>query len=135
MAGVIELKENFKKLALQALMDNEPDNPIYRVLESKSILKDVGEHDPQRYILERFNLLEEKLLSEINKINQQSNIYDVRRFLRNVESVTSNDHRLNSRYVEYEYIRIYVKLLDSDIKLIDKVMYKMSEEVFPEFDI
>lgn len=69
MAGVIELNNNFKDMVGEAIGDEEPDNPIYRVVESNSIMKNVDETDPSRYMLNRIDSLENNLSDLINTLN------------------------------------------------------------------
>ncbi|PHC10783.1 hypothetical protein COE99_05090 [Bacillus toyonensis] len=77
MAGVIELNNNFKDMVAEAIVDEEPDNPIYRVVESNSIMKNVDETDPSRYMLNRIDSLENNfsdLINTLNSSNRKSNI-------------------------------------------------------------
>ncbi|MGN4870947.1 hypothetical protein ACTFSO_03575 [Bacillus cereus group sp. MYBK120-1] len=80
MAGVIELNNNFKEMVAEAIGDEEPDNPIYRVIESNSIMKNVDETDPSRYMLNRIDSLENNLSDLINALNNNkySSINDVK---------------------------------------------------------
>ncbi|HFJ9493185.1 hypothetical protein P4K71_05870 [Bacillus cereus] len=80
MAGVIELNNNFKEMVAEAIGDEEPDNPIYRVIESNSIMKNVDETDPSRYMLNRIDSLENNLSDLINALNNNkySRINDVK---------------------------------------------------------
>ncbi|MGE7429070.1 hypothetical protein [Bacillus thuringiensis] len=72
MAGVIELNNNFKDMVQEAIADEEPDNPIYRVVESNSIMKNVDETDPSRYMLNRIDSLENNLSDLINTLNNSN---------------------------------------------------------------
>jgi len=72
MAGVIELNNNFKDMVAEAIVDEEPDNPIYRVVESNSIMKNVDETDPSRYMLNRIDSLENNLSDLINTLNNSN---------------------------------------------------------------
>lgn len=65
MSGVIELRKNIFTTVTQAMEDKEIDNPIYRVIESNSVLKDVDVKEPEKYILHRFEMLEERVLEAI----------------------------------------------------------------------
>lgn len=69
MAGVLELNEYFRTMVVEALKDEEPDNPIYRVMEDNSIMKSVDENDPSRFLLNRMNSLEDNLANLINSLN------------------------------------------------------------------
>ncbi|PEN44505.1 hypothetical protein COL82_03805 [Bacillus toyonensis] len=72
MAGVIELNNNFKDMVAEAMVDEEPDNPIYRVVESNSIMKNVDENDPSRYMLNRIDSLENNFSDLINTLNNNN---------------------------------------------------------------
>ncbi|PGR17957.1 hypothetical protein COC50_25205 [Bacillus anthracis] len=72
MAGVIELNNNFKDMVAEAIVDEEPDNPIYRVVESNSIMKNVDETDPSRYMLNRIDSLENNFSDLINTLNSSN---------------------------------------------------------------
>ncbi|MEZ2325771.1 hypothetical protein R1C46_18350 [Bacillus tropicus] len=72
MAGVIELNNNFKDMVAEAIVDEEPDNPIYRVVESNSIMKNVDETDPSRYMLNRIDSLENNFSDLINTLNNKN---------------------------------------------------------------
>lgn len=82
MAGVIELNNNFKEMVMEAIGDEEPDNPIYRVIESNSIMKNVDETDPSRYMLNRIDSLENNLSDLINALNNNNGV-QVRKRKRN----------------------------------------------------
>ena len=78
MAGVIELHNNFKDMVVEAIVDEEPDNPIYRVVESNSIMKSVDETDPSRYMLHRIDSLENNFSDLINTLNNKNRYVDNR---------------------------------------------------------
>ncbi|PEW44421.1 hypothetical protein COE01_14855 [Bacillus thuringiensis] len=61
MTGVLELGNDFKLMLLQAINDKEPDNPIYRVIESNTIMKSIDASDPSKYLFEHMNKLENQL--------------------------------------------------------------------------
>lgn len=65
MSGVIELRDNILTTVTQAMEDEEIDNPIYRVIESNSVLKNVDVKEPEKYMLHRFEMLEEKVLEAL----------------------------------------------------------------------
>ncbi|MED0902487.1 hypothetical protein [Bacillus nitratireducens] len=69
MAGVIELNNNFKEMVVEAIDEEEPDNPIYRVIQSNSIMKNVDENDPSRYMLSRIDSLENNLSDLISALS------------------------------------------------------------------
>lgn len=61
MAGVIELQNNFKGMVSNAIEDENPDNPIYRVMEGNTIMKNIDINDPSRYLLDHIIKVDEKL--------------------------------------------------------------------------
>ncbi|UBR28716.1 hypothetical protein LCG60_19050 [Bacillus sp. SD-4] len=69
MAGVIELTKNFKEMVVEAIDEEEPDNPIYRVIENNTIMKKIDENDPNKFLLHRMNSLEDNLSGLINSLN------------------------------------------------------------------
>ncbi|WP_430494080.1 hypothetical protein [Rossellomorea marisflavi] len=69
MSGVIELRRNMQTTVKLAIEEEDIDNPIYRAIESNTILKDVHIKEPEKYILQRFEMLEKKV---INAIEDQS---------------------------------------------------------------
>lgn len=61
MAGVENLKPRLSKAILDAIEEDEPDNPIYRVV-SDSIMRDATKQDDiQTYILKRLNSISDKI--------------------------------------------------------------------------
>ncbi|OFD61449.1 hypothetical protein [Bacillus mycoides] len=69
MAGVIELTKNFKEMVVEAIDEEEPDNPIYRVIENNTMMKKIDENDPNKFLLHRMNSLEDNLSNLINSLN------------------------------------------------------------------
>ncbi len=70
MAGVIELQEKLKKMVVEASNDLEPDNPIYRVVESQ-VMQEIAiskKDDIQSYMLSRI----EDISVQLNRINNTS---------------------------------------------------------------
>jgi len=66
MEGVEELKPTLKSAILSALSDKEPDNPIYRAVES-NIMKEVVKHKPEQYMMEQLAKIDAKLNAVINE--------------------------------------------------------------------
>ena len=66
MAGVIELKSKLQKMVIEAIQEDEPDNPIYRVVKSQIMLEVVSakSDDVQSYILNRL----EEMSMQMNRI-------------------------------------------------------------------
>lgn len=74
MKGVIELREKFKIMAMEAIKDEKPDNPIYRVVES-NIIHAEPIQDADKYILHRLDRLEEVIQKSLNNtLNSSNNI-------------------------------------------------------------
>ncbi|MCY8824498.1 hypothetical protein [Bacillus atrophaeus] len=68
MTGVLELKKNLLPLVKTALNEEEElDNPIYRAITSSTILKDVQITDSEKYLVERLDLLEERIGNKLNE--------------------------------------------------------------------
>lgn len=66
MNGVLELKAKLKKTVIEAMLETEPDNPIYRVIKSQ-IIQEVASaksDDVQSYILNRL----EEMSLQMNRI-------------------------------------------------------------------
>jgi len=68
MEGGKELKASFENAVNTALDDSEPDNPIYRAVQSNIMRKITATDDTQRYIVERLEGIESKL----NRIQSDS---------------------------------------------------------------
>lgn len=60
MKGVEELRPKLRDAIKAALEEAEPDNPIYRVIET-SIIKAVTKTDPEKYLIDRLDNLEQLL--------------------------------------------------------------------------
>ncbi|KXY68777.1 hypothetical protein AT261_10275 [Bacillus cereus] len=73
MQGVIELQENFRNMLPKALQEKEPDNPVYRAITYKNILKEVKpenrEDTMHLFLLEKIESLDSKL----NMLTQDEN--------------------------------------------------------------
>lgn len=61
MMGIVEIKEKLKNMIQDAIKDVNPDNPIYRAIESNMILKQVETEDAQTYIIHKLEQLESKI--------------------------------------------------------------------------
>ena len=73
MAGAYELKPKLDVAIDEALKDENPDNPIYRVAES-IIVRESSETPPaDKYIIDRLDSLENNLLKYANRPNNHTN--------------------------------------------------------------
>ncbi|MCG3689943.1 hypothetical protein [Aliarcobacter butzleri] len=71
MYGVLFLKDKLSKMIDEALLDKEPDNPIYRVVK-QNIMKEVHPNDNfQSYVVERLDSFE-RILKRENKANNDN---------------------------------------------------------------
>jgi hypothetical protein len=118
MAGVVELTDSFIKTVESAMNEQEPDNPIYRVIETSTVLKQVSVKDPETYVLQRLDSFEDRLMSTINKLNRVS---------RN-EYIPGNELR-DSYEIKTSYL---IKLMDPDYDYNEAI--KILNEYLPEID-
>lgn len=67
MLGVIQLQDKLKTTVEEALIDDKPDNPIYRVIESNMIQASTTITDIDKFILGKLDKLETLLSNSISK--------------------------------------------------------------------
>jgi hypothetical protein len=72
MKGAIELKTAFEGMVNEALKDEKPDNPIYRAIESEIIIKSTEVGDTDKYLLNRMQELEDKIVGALYANNKQT---------------------------------------------------------------
>lgn len=72
MSGVLELQTKLKKAVTEAMHDNEPDNPIYRVIKTQVIQEAASakNDDIQSYIVNRL----EEVSAKVNRMYQETTI-------------------------------------------------------------
>ncbi|OAB30291.1 hypothetical protein PMSD_21170 [Paenibacillus macquariensis subsp. defensor] len=71
MLGVIHLKEKFYDIVLEALKDQNPDNPIYRVAESNLISVEPLT-DKDKYLIKRMDTIESILSESLNSFSKDA---------------------------------------------------------------
>ncbi|NOI28026.1 hypothetical protein [Vibrio coralliilyticus] len=61
MAGAVDLVPRLEKTISEALIEQEPDNPVYRVAQSK-VMRDIAQpDDAQSYLLKRLDYIENSI--------------------------------------------------------------------------
>ncbi len=74
MAGAKKLVPALEKMAVEALADTEPDNPVYRAAKNK-VMKDLQpQGDFQSYILERMDRFESILQNQNSTVSRNRRI-------------------------------------------------------------
>lgn len=74
IAGVIDLQNKVKDMVCQALSESEPDNPIYRVIQS-NIIQQSPIADTDKYLANRLERIEDLLFS-MARTSGKKLIYD-----------------------------------------------------------
>jgi hypothetical protein len=69
MMGVEDLKPRLKEACIQAIKENDPDNPIYRAAEGKVIREVASKSDVQQHILERLDRID-SLIQQLQQPSQ-----------------------------------------------------------------
>lgn len=97
MKGVVELKEIFEKMVGQAILDEKPDNPIYRAILSESIIQNAEVTDVEKYIVERFDSFEEKMMK---MFSTQNSLFNVTLPYTGIKGISSEIINNNDAYKE-----------------------------------
>ncbi|WP_051526661.1 hypothetical protein [Alkanindiges illinoisensis] len=122
MHGAEELKPALEAAVVDAMSQTEADNPVHRVSSTKIIRDQIQENDPQRYLLDRLDNIE-NLLSKVtlNQSNQNlaKSSYDIevkknilrlilQRYLTDIE-YESFKTQINSIYPKLKFERLSVE--------------------------
>lgn len=122
MAGVNELIPMLMDSIHEALRESEPDNPIYRVAESKVMREVVAKGDTEKYILSRLDVIE-RLLSkqgsrDSGQVISESDSPSMKRISELIlETLSNKNNGMTARDlasylgVEYEQVRIIISRL------------------------
>ncbi|MBE5106469.1 hypothetical protein IGI01_14575 [Bacillus thuringiensis] len=77
MSGVTELSRDLRAMLPFALVDKEPDNPIYRVAKQKEIMKKITTNEePMQYIIEQMNNIQSQVSKLAPLVNNNKNKYN-----------------------------------------------------------
>lgn len=68
LSGVEKAKDELRKKITFALVDENPDNPIYSYLESAKLFREIKDDDPLKLILEKFDDLSSRMDYSSNKL-------------------------------------------------------------------
>lgn len=72
MLGAHEFKPLFVKAIDSAIEEKDPDNPIYRVADSLLIKESTNAPSAEKYIMDRLDDIEKRLISNANSLNSKS---------------------------------------------------------------
>jgi hypothetical protein len=75
MKGAVELTATFERMVMQAILDERPDNPIYRAIEAQSILQQSSpsEIDINNYLIERLDSIEKAIQQKDKRSSYKEN--------------------------------------------------------------
>lgn len=153
MLGTVLLSDKLKTAVPEVLHDENPDNPIYRVVES-NLIKASPLEDKDKYILNRLDKIE-TLISNITYPNSE--------FANNFNSINSMSHELNlkarllihenidttavmntiadyvkttARKVTIELVTVRILSINDQVKdLLDSIHFKKGDSVRMEINI
>jgi hypothetical protein len=72
MKGTVELKDSFERMVQKAIIDENPDNPIYRAIQSDIIIHKTDITDTEKYLINRIDQLEEKIINAVSKYSPRN---------------------------------------------------------------
>lgn len=132
--GSVELSDQFKGMVEKALTDVMPDNPIYRAIQSESIIQSVDITDSDKYLIQRMDDLEAKIMGVITYNNQDNNV--------NVSSTISfNEYKIIERILHECYselgtlpfkeikIRLFEKGIDVESIILKRFIDKVAKDI------
>ncbi|WP_316674742.1 hypothetical protein [uncultured Tolumonas sp.] len=79
MSGVVELRIKLPNIIEEAIAEQEPDNPIYRVSQAKVMREITQPDDAQSYLLKKLDYIE-SAVNELKHKNPTSTAYDTFRY-------------------------------------------------------
>ncbi|MDA1664871.1 hypothetical protein PDK09_05120 [Bacillus cereus] len=75
MSGVIELGEDLRRMLPVALNDEEPDNPIYRVVKRQAIIQSIdANNEPLKYLFEQMSDIQNQVSELTSLINNSQDV-------------------------------------------------------------
>lgn len=130
MAGVNDLKDRLINMIDEAILDEEPDNPIYRVVKQNIMKKVHPSDDFQSYILERLDGFEKLLKRE--KISKKDNMVIIELSLGEIPSAGEIERSVNETIKPYlidRYLKNNTLILnfEKDCEL-DKILNNINKE-------
>ncbi|MBP0725547.1 hypothetical protein J5Y03_10140 [Bacillus sp. RG28] len=125
MAGVVEVKNRFESMVIEAMKDSQPDNPIYRASTETTILQEVEKQNPEAFnILKRMDELEARIMRTFEPNISQPNlkgyrIVPVNKYEQSIPQPNLKGYRAVPVYDEgtHKSFSLEVELLDPEIDL------------------
>ncbi|GIN78028.1 MULTISPECIES: hypothetical protein [Bacillus] len=116
MKGVLELRSKLEPAIVNALEEEDIDNPIYRVISSKTILQDVKIDSSEKYLVHRLDQFEKRVMNNLFEKKQilKTQTVSDERYIKYSISLRIND-RDNFSPKEF---RMRLKEINSSIKLV-----------------
>lgn len=128
MAGVEALKPKLVKAIKEAMLEKEPDNPIYRVVKDSIMREVVASDDSQSYILKRLD----EITFQINRLRHQNdsenNRIGVRRRRLNF-AIEGKDRLVSEDKIIEDIFGLGLPLAEVTLTEIDKGKYKIGMNI------